>query len=90
MGKLRSQKRQIGRQMEDLRRQREEFAAIAEDKGRNPEIAKAFVDRDIEIAGIVEQGKLLTLTPQRAVDLGIEVDEYDILRRREDEAIALD
>ena len=24
------------------------------------------------------------------VDLGIEVDEYDILRRREDEAIALD
>ena len=28
VGKLRSQKRQIGRQMEDLRRQREEFAAI--------------------------------------------------------------
>lgn len=50
---------------------REEFAAIAEDKGRNPEIAKAFVDRDIEIAGIVEQGKLLTLTPQRAVELGM-------------------
>lgn len=50
---------------------REEFAAIAEDKGRDPEIAKAFVDRDIEIAGIVEKGKLLTLTPQRAIELGM-------------------
>ena len=50
---------------------REEFAAIAEDKGRDPEIAKAFVDRDIVIDGIVEEGKLLTLTPQRAVELGM-------------------
>ena len=38
---------------------REEFAAIAEDKGRDPEIAKAFVDRDIEIAGIVEKRKVV-------------------------------
>lgn len=50
---------------------REEFAALAEDKGRNPEIARAFVDRDIEIPGITEAGKLLTLTPQRALELGI-------------------
>ncbi len=50
---------------------REEFAAIAEDKGRDPEIAKAFVDRDIAIDGVIEAGKLLTLTPQRAVDLGM-------------------
>jgi len=50
---------------------REEFAAIAEDKGRDPEIAKAFVDRDIAIEGIIEAGKLLTLTPQRAIELGI-------------------
>lgn len=50
---------------------REEFAAIAEDKGRNPEIAKAFVDRDIAIEGVIEAGKLLTLTPQRAVELGM-------------------
>lgn len=49
---------------------REEFAAIAEQKGRDPEIAKAFVDRDIAIDGIIEAGKLLTLTPQRAVELG--------------------
>ncbi|MBQ5652098.1 MAG: hypothetical protein IIV00_00255, partial [Peptococcaceae bacterium] len=50
---------------------REEFAAIAEDKGRDPEIAKAFVDRDIAIEGIVEKDKLLTLTPQRALELGM-------------------
>ena len=50
---------------------REEFAAIAEDKGRDPEIAKAFVDRDMELDGIVEKGKLLTLTPQRAIELGM-------------------
>lgn len=50
---------------------REEFASIAEDKGRDPEIAKAFVDRDIEIPGVVEAGKLLTLTPQRALELGM-------------------
>ena len=50
---------------------REEFAALAEDKGRNPEIARAFVDRDIVIPGIVEADKLLTLTPQRAIELGM-------------------
>jgi len=50
---------------------REEFAAIAEDKGRDPEIAKAFVDRDIAIEGVIEAGKLLTLTPQRAIELGM-------------------
>ena len=49
---------------------REEFASIAEDKGRDPEIAKAFVDRDIEIPGVVEKGKLLTLSPNRASELG--------------------
>jgi membrane-bound serine protease (ClpP class) len=60
---------------------REEFAAIAEDKGRDPEIAKAFVDRDIEIPGVVEAGKLLTLTPQRAVELGM---ADTIVNNRED------
>lgn len=64
----------IGNEMADekyLGPWREEFAAIAEDKGRDSEIAKAFVDRDIEIPGIVEKGKLLTLTPQRALELGM-------------------
>lgn len=63
---------------------REEFASIAEEKGRDPEIAKAFVDRDIAIDGIIEAGKLLTLTPQRAVELGfaetIVKDEAELLQ----------
>ena len=42
---------------------REEFAAIAEDKGRDPEIAKAFVDRDMELVGIVEKESLNILLP---------------------------
>ena len=50
---------------------REEFGALAEARGRDPEIAKAFVDREIAIEGIVEQGKLLTLTPNRALELGM-------------------
>lgn len=50
---------------------REEFAALAEEHGRDPQIARAFVDREIAVDGVVEAGKLLTLTPQRAVDLGM-------------------
>ena len=50
---------------------RAEFASMAERNGRDPEIAKAFVDRNIAIEGIVEAGELLTLTPQRAYDLGM-------------------
>ncbi len=50
---------------------RAEFASMAERNGRDPEIAKAFVDRNMAIDGIVEAGELLTLTPQRAYDLGM-------------------
>lgn len=50
---------------------REEFGALAEAKGRDPMVAKAFVDRDMVIPNVVEAGKLLTLSPQRALDLGM-------------------
>ncbi|SMB90945.1 membrane-bound serine protease (ClpP class) [Desulfonispora thiosulfatigenes DSM 11270] len=50
---------------------REKLASTAEAKGRNPEIAAAFADRDIEIPGVTAKGKLLTLTPKKAVELGI-------------------
>lgn len=43
-----------------------EMAAVAESNGRNPDIAVAMVDRDKEIPGLVEKGKLLTLTYQEA------------------------
>jgi len=47
------------------------IASAAESKGRDPLIAKAFADRDIEIPGLIEKGKLLTLTPQRALETGM-------------------
>lgn len=40
--------------------------AIAEKRGRDPKIAEAMVDESIEIEGIVEKGKLLTLTAEEA------------------------
>jgi len=37
---------------------------------RNPKIAEAMVDQDIEIDGVTEKGKVITLTPQEAMKLG--------------------
>jgi membrane-bound serine protease (ClpP class) len=49
---------------------RTEFRSTAERKGRDPDIAAAMVDESIEIDGIIETGKLLTLTGEEAVELG--------------------
>lgn len=46
------------------------FAAVAEARGRPPKIAEAMVDRDVEIEGLIEKGKLLTLTSQEASQWG--------------------
>ena len=46
---------------------RKEFRATAETRRRPPEIAEAMVDADVEIAGVIEKGKLLTLTTAEAV-----------------------
>ncbi|MFQ5794569.1 MAG: nodulation protein NfeD [Candidatus Bipolaricaulia bacterium] len=48
---------------------RAEMAATAEAKGRDPNIARAMVDPDVEIEGVVETGKLLTLTAIEAAEL---------------------
>lgn len=45
--------------------------ATAEANGRNPEIAEAMVDESIEIEGVSEAGKLLTLSYDEALELGI-------------------
>jgi membrane-bound serine protease (ClpP class) len=42
----------------------------AEAKGRNPKIAEAFVDPDVEVEGINVKGKVLTLTTQEAIKNG--------------------
>ncbi|MGV3509244.1 MAG: NfeD family protein [Sphingobacteriaceae bacterium] len=44
--------------------------STAEAKGRDPKIAEAFVDPDIEIPGIIEKGKVLTLTSKEAIKVG--------------------
>lgn len=49
---------------------RAEFEATAEMRGRNPKIAGAMVDADVEIPGLIERGKILTLTAKQAKDVG--------------------
>lgn len=51
----------------------------AEAKGRDPKIAEAFVDPDVEIAGISEKGKVLTLTTKEAINNGYCVNEASSL-----------
>ena len=46
---------------------RKEFGATAERRHRPPEFAEAMVDVDVEIAGVVAKGKLLTLTMSEAL-----------------------
>lgn len=50
---------------------RNEFKATAEVRSRNPDIAEAMVDVDIAIDGVIEEGKLLTLTAEEAEDNNI-------------------
>jgi membrane-bound serine protease (ClpP class) len=47
---------------------RSEFRATAEARKRPPEFAEAMVDVDVEIAGVIEKGKLLTLTASQAIE----------------------
>ncbi|HYE40839.1 MAG TPA: NfeD family protein [Ramlibacter sp.] len=46
---------------------RKEFRATAESRGRPPAVAEAMVDSDVVIPGLVEKGKLLTLTTDEAL-----------------------
>jgi membrane-bound serine protease (ClpP class) len=46
---------------------RKEFRATAESRNRPPEVAEAMVDADVVIDGLVEKGKLLTLTTTEAL-----------------------
>lgn len=50
---------------------RKEFKATAEKQGRDPDVAASMVDADIAIPGVIEKGKLLTLTAKEAVELGM-------------------
>ncbi len=43
------------------------FRATAEAKGRDGRIAESMVDSDVEIPGIIDEGKLLTLAKEEAI-----------------------
>ena len=45
--------------------------ATAEAKGRDPEVAEAFVDADVDIPHIKAKGKVLTLTSGEATKIGL-------------------
>ena len=47
---------------------RKEFRATAEKRNRPPLVAEAMVDADIAIPGVIEKGKLLTLTTSEALE----------------------
>ncbi len=72
--------------------------ATAEANGRDPDIAQAMVDPDIYIAGIVDSGKVLTLTTSEAIQYKFcegkvenvaqlmedaGVEEYQLIRHKE-------
>lgn len=60
---------------------RAEMRAVAEARGLDPRVAEAMVDEDIELEGVVERGRLLTLTTAEAASLGYarEVEDWDAL-----------
>ncbi len=47
---------------------RNEMKSTAEVNNRQPEIAEAMVDEEVEISGLIEKGKLLTLTTREALN----------------------
>jgi len=50
---------------------RKEFRATAESRKRPPLLAEAMVDADVEIPGVIDKGKLLTLTTEEALKHGL-------------------
>ncbi|MSR22452.1 MAG: nodulation protein NfeD [Gemmatimonadetes bacterium] len=60
---------------------RSTMRALAEARGLDPRVAEAMVDENIGLPGVVEVGRLLTLTTQEAVRLGyaVQVEDWDVL-----------
>lgn len=58
---------------------RSQFRALAEARGLDPRIAEGMVDESIDIPGIKPAGRLLTLTSDEAVELGVATSEVESL-----------
>lgn len=50
---------------------RAEFRSLAEARGRDPALAEAMVDESIDIPGLAPVGKLLSVTSQQALTVGL-------------------
>jgi membrane-bound serine protease (ClpP class) len=57
---------------------RGQMRALAENRGLDPAVAEAMVDESIEIDGVVEEGRLLTLTTSEAVALSYATEVEDL------------
>ncbi len=57
---------------------RSEMRTLAQERGLDPRVAEAMVDEEIEIEGVVEAGKLLTLTTDEAARLGYAEEVADL------------
>ncbi len=60
---------------------KKQLKTVAEEKGRDPQVVMAMADKDIEIEGLIEKGKLLNLTTNEAVDIGF-IDGKALNRRQ--------
>ncbi|MGE0354771.1 MAG: nodulation protein NfeD, partial [Gemmatimonadales bacterium] len=49
---------------------RAEFRALAEERGLDPRVAEAMVDDSLGVPGLLEPGKLLTLSTEEALKIG--------------------
>lgn len=63
---------------------RSEFRALAEARDLDPRVAEAMVDEEIAIPGVVEEGKLLSLSAAEARRIGYAADaaDWDVLMER--------
>ena len=60
----------IPREEKNISALRGEFEATAESRKRDPKVASAMVDADVEIKGLVDRGKILTLSAEKAKKVG--------------------
>ena len=63
---------------------RSEMRALAERRGLDPRVAEAMVDERVAVEGVVEEGRLLTLTTEEAERIGyarVAEDLDDVLRQ---------
>lgn len=63
---------------------RSEFRSLAEARGLNPRVAEAMVDEEIAVPGVVERGKLLSLSAVEAQRIGYAegAESWDVLMER--------